>query len=260
MIALLRQSLKLSVLIAISVQFGTLAFAQFRGTDRDRDQLQVSVGGTLIVSPRPYVGTSAKVFPVPAVTARYKRFFFEGIRGGVEFFQSGKFSGNAFMQAQFKGIEPNSSVFLEGMETRRKSADAGAEILYRGRPVGFRAAILTDVLGRSNGQEVSFQAITGAPLGKVLLLGGFGPRWLSTDRIDYYYGVRQHEATSSRPAYNGTETWNWDLSLTAIYNPNPDWTVFVLFNREGFGPSIKQSPLIDQNAGYSLITAVLYNF
>ena len=255
-----KKSLQSMILALLWAQLVSTGFGQLGGARDKSDKLQISAGGSLIVSPRPYVGADPQIFPVPAVTLRYKRLFFEGIRGGVEFFRAGKFTGNAFMQAQFKGIEPDSSTFLEGMEPRRKSADAGAEILFLGRPVGFRAAFLTDILGRSGGQEVSFQAVTGAPLGKLLILGGFGPRWLSEDRVDYYYGVRPVEATPSRPCYPGTSAWNWDLSVTALYNPGPSWTLFLLFNREGFGSPITASPLIEQNAGYSLVSAVLYNF
>jgi len=248
-----------ALLLAAS-QLAVPAFAQFGGANAESDELQVSAGAAIIVSPRPYDQTDPKVFAVPAVTLHYKRFFFEGIRGGVEFFKAGNLTGNAFVQAQFSGIEPESSPFLEGMEVRRKSADAGAELLLRGRPVGFRAAFLTDMLGRSNGQEVSLQAITGAPLGKLLILGGIGPRWISGDRVDYYYGVRPSEVRPDRPVYTGTATWNWDVSVTSIYRPNPKWTLFVLFNREGFGSSITNSPLIHQDAGYSLVSAILFNF
>jgi hypothetical protein len=39
------------------------------------------------------------------------------------------------------------------------------------------------------------------------VLAGIGPRWLSRNHVDYYYGVCEIEATPSRPAYSGKATY-----------------------------------------------------
>jgi outer membrane protein len=250
--------------IVLVLLIGLGADLQARPTEEEEQpeepEKSLSIGAGLIVSPRPYTDTKPKIFPVPVITARYKRFFFEGIRGGVHLLKRGRWQGSVLVQAQFKGLEPDDSPFLAGMETRKKSADGALELVYKGRPVGFRAVFLKDLLGRSNGEEFGVQAVTGAPLGPVLLLAGIGPRWLSTDRVDYYYGVRPSEATADRPAYPGEACWNWDLSVSAVTKFKGRWSLFALFNREGFGSNIKNSPLIDQNAGYSFITSLTYNF
>jgi outer membrane protein len=227
-------------------------------SDRDEEGFTWSVGGGMIASPRPYVGTKAKIFPIPVINARYKRFYFQGIRGGFDFIQRGDLTASGFLMARFRGLEPEDSDFLEGMQTRKKSADAGLELNYRGRPVGFRMGFVSDVLGRSKGQEISFAATSGIPLGKVLILGGFGPRWLSSKRVDYYYGVMDSEATPWRPSYTAQDTWNWDLNVTTIWNMTDRWQLFALFNREGLGSQIKESPLIDRNSAYSLLFSITY--
>ncbi len=224
------------------------------------EELEASVGLGFLSSPRPYVGTDPQAFPIPIVNIKYKRWFLESIRGGYTFVQRERLDARAFTQVRFQGLEPDTSPFLEGMETRQKSLDAGVEVIYRGRPVGFRVSALSDVLGRSNGQEVSVAAITGAPLGKTLVLVGFGPRWLSRDRADYYYGVRASEARPGRPQYSAPSTINWDLTVSAIYNPTPRWTVFGLVTRTGLGSSIRSSPLVERASAYSLIAFVSFNF
>jgi outer membrane protein len=147
------------------------------------------------------------------------------------------------------------------MEERKKSMDAGLELIYSGRPVGFRASFLTDTLGRSKGQEASFLAVSGVPLGRRgIILFGIGPRWLSQNRADYYYGVRESEATPVRPAYKAEATWNLDINVTAILNVTSKWSVLVLLNREGLGSSIKNSPIIERSSAYALVTSLSYNF
>jgi outer membrane protein len=226
---------------------------------REQSENTWSIGGGFIISPRPYRDTDPKFFPVPVVTGRYKRFFFQGIRGGVDLIQKGSFTTSAFAQARFRGLEPEDSDFLEGMSARRKSADAGLEMIYRGRPVGFRLGLISDILGRSKGQEASFLITSGIPLGKKgIILGGIGPRWLSSNRVDYYYGVRPEEVRPNRPAYSGTSTWNLDINVTLLLKLGERWDFTVLFNREGFGSNITASPLIEQTAGYSMVSSLTY--
>jgi outer membrane scaffolding protein for murein synthesis (MipA/OmpV family) len=221
--------------------------------------LDLSIGGGVIFAPRPYEGASAAIIPIPVVNVRYKRLFAEGIRGGYQFLQSGPLTGNAYLQANFEGLESTDSLYLEGMTNRRMSADAGAEIVYRARPVGFRFNVLSDVLGRNSGQEVSLQALTGAPLGRgSFLLAGIGPRWVSATRVDYYYGVSGAEARPGRPEYRGASSWNWDLSLGANVRLIGNWSLFALFSREAFGSAIENSPVVSGPAAYSMIASLTY--
>jgi outer membrane protein len=223
------------------------------------DHLDLSVGAGVVFAPRPYVGASEEAIPIPVVNVRYKWLFAEGIRGGAQFLRQGKLAGNIYLQANFEGLKADDSPYLAGMENRSKSADAGVEVVYRARPVGFRVNALTDVLGRNSGQEFSVQAVTGAPLGsRGFLLASIGPRWISANRVDYYYGVRASEATPDRPAYSGTSSWNWDLTLGATARIAGKWSVFMLFSREAFGEPIEQSPIVDRTAGYSLISSLTY--
>ena len=246
-------------LILVSTGLNTANLtAQPSSKTKDEEGLTWSVGGGFVASPRPYPDAGAEVIPIPLVRLRYKRFFFQGIRGGYEFLQNEKWTANAFGQARFQGLEPTDSPALEGMETRRKSADAGAELIFRNRPVGFRTSFLTDILARSKGQEFSALAVTGAPLGKALLLVGIGPRWESQRRVDYYYGVRPEEALPERPAYSAPATWSWDLNVTLTWQISDRWNLLVLANRQGFGSGIKNSSIVEQGAGYALISALTY--
>jgi outer membrane protein len=126
--------------------------------------------------------------------------------------------------------------------------------------VGFRAAVLTDILGRSNGQVVSATAVTGAPLGKFLVLVGAGPTWYSQRRADYYYGVREEEALPGRPAYQPGATFNFDLNVTVHWTPSDRWSLFVLINREALGSGIESSPIVGRKSAVAAVTSLTYSF
>jgi len=226
-----------------------------------QDDFSWSAGVGVLASPRPYKETGSKVFPVPVLSLRYKRIFVRGIRGGFDLVQSRKLTASVFVQPSFHGLEPENSPFLEGMLERRKSLDAGAEVAFRGRPVGFRMAVVSDVLGRSKGQEVSLLAVSGAPLGKLGFVSvGIGPRWTSASRVDYYYGVRQEEARADRPAYRGRAAWSLDLNVNAALNLTSRLSLLVLFNREQLGSAIADSPLVGASSAYGLVTSLTYGF
>jgi outer membrane protein len=250
----------LLTVVSISGRTTTQTRSQGDGSEERDERVQWSVGGGFVASPRPYLGSDAKVIPIPVVGLRYKRWFVQGIRGGYDVIEKGAFTGSLFAQARFRGLEPEASAFLEGMEPRKKSADAGGELAYRGRPIGFRAAFVSDALGRSNGQEFSAVAVTGAPLGRFLILLGAGPHWLSAKRVDYYYGVRKDEVRPGRPAYVGNSTWNLDINLTVNVKITEKWRLFTIVNREGFGSGITDSPLVDRSSAFAMVTSLTYNF
>ena len=225
------------------------------------NQFEFSLGAGLIISPRPYVGSRARVFPIPALELQYKRWFIQGIRGGYSFIESDKLTANLFAQMRFRGLEPENSPYLEGMDPRKKSMDSGIEFIYSGRPVGFRATALTDTLGRSKGQEISLMGTSGIPMGdRGIILFGIGPRWLSHSRVDYYYGIRENEATPTRLFYVGPSTWNLDINVTGIVNLNSKWRFLAILNREGFGSGIKDSPIVEKTSAYAFITSLSYKF
>ncbi len=221
----------------------------------------LAIGPSVIVSPRPYGGAHPRVFPVPSIELGYKGWFFRGIRGGYSFVRQGRFTASLYGQARFSGLEHEASSVLDGMEDRKRSMDAGVELVYRGRPVGFRLNYAADVLGRNKGQEATALVTSGVPLGRLgIVLVGVGPRWLSRNHVDYYYGVRSNEATPSRPSYSGRATWNLDVTVTAIVNLTSSWHVVAIMNRERFGTGITDSPVVDRGSSYSLITALNYRF
>jgi outer membrane scaffolding protein for murein synthesis (MipA/OmpV family) len=118
-----------------------------------------------------------------------------------------------------------------------------------------------DGMGRNKGQEATFLVTCGVPLGRRgIVLAGIGPRWLSKNHVDYYYGVRAAEATPSRPAYSGRPAYNLDINITAIINVSSHWRWIAIMNREGFGAAIKESPIVDRNSSYAFITSLNYKF
>jgi len=180
----------------------------------------------------------------PFVNVRYKNLFVEGIRGGYQFLKSGQLTGNAYLQANFEGLESTDSPYLEGMKNRSMSLTPARKSSIVPGPVGFRFNVLSDILGRNGGQEVSLQAVTGARSARIVPARRHRPPMGQRNRVDYYYGVSAAEARPDRPEYRGTSSWNWDLTLGASVRLTQNWSLFALFSREAFGSPIENSPVV----------------
>lgn len=226
----------------------------------DEENFSWSLGMGFVSSPRPYRGTEPQIFVFPIAELRYKRFFVQGIRGGFDLVRRDNLIASVFAQASFQGLEPEESPFLEGMDTRDTSMDGGLEVFYRRQRLGFRLGLLSDVLGRNTGQEVSLLALADWPLGNLVLVFGAGPRWISGNRVDYFYGVREEEARLSRPAYVGKPTWNLDLNVTAVFTLGTRWSFLALVNRERLGSGITGSPIVARESAFTVLAALTRSF
>lgn len=250
----------LRLLPILIVAFSCLPGSLQASASSDRPEKELSAGVAVIVSPRPYPGADAEVIAVPAINARYKLLFFEGIRGGLELPLSERLFARAFGQMNFQSLDPADSTVLAGMAERRKSLDGGVELVYRGRPVGFRASWLQDLLSRNDGREFSAAATTGYPLGPVMLLAAAGPRWLSGNRANHLFGVRLDEALPHRPAYTLSGTWNFDLEVGGITRLGERWTLVTVLRRTAWGAEITGSPIVGGDSSLALVSFLTYRF
>ena len=112
-----------------------------------------------------------------------------------------------------------------------------------------------DVSGYSRGQRVGLSVEHVFDLGLFELIPRLGAAWLDRRYVDYYYGVRETEATFSRPAYRAGAAVNYHTGL-ALNTP----IFFGGMTRLGlqyhwFDDSIANSPLTDRDSGASAFLA-----
>jgi outer membrane protein len=115
--------------------------------------------------------------------------------------QSGAVELSIQAKPRLEGYEESDSDVFDGMDDRKPSIDLGLGLEYAKGDWKFELSSLHDVLGRSNGSELS------AGLSKIFRHGpffiepGFGLSYLDSHYVDYYYGVKDDEVTSFRPSY-----------------------------------------------------------
>jgi outer membrane protein len=226
----------------------------------DPDEFQWALGAAVINSPEPYVGADDETIVVPALTISYKRFFLRGIAAGFELWERDGFTVEAIARARLAGYDADDSPLLAGMEDRRKSAELGLELDWRVGRIGFHLTPLVDALGRSDGQEVSFDVYAPFQFGPVRLEPRAGLIWQSAGLVDYYYGVRPEEALPGRPAFEGESTVNLGAGVF-LFAPLGRRLVgqsFVKF--EQLGDEIQDSPIVSDDTAVTAFAALSYSF
>lgn len=247
---------KIVAATAVLLSVPAIALAQPPG-----DGLRWSLGAAVISSPEPYVGADNETIVVPALSLSYKKFFFRGIVAGYELFERDGFTASAIARARFAGYDADDSRFLSGMEDRRKSADLGLELDWQpSRWVGFQLTPATDVLGRSDGQEVTFDVYVPLRFGPARIEPRVGAIWQSSDFVDYYYGVRPEEARPGRPAFRGESAVHLGAGVS-LFTPVARRLVLQSFVRvERLDDKIEESPIVDRKTAVTGFAALSYSF
>ncbi len=155
----------------------------------------------------------------------------------------------------------DSPVFA-GMQTREFGSSAGINAVLE-TPFGlFSASHLADVSDSSNGALTSLAY--GLPLygtQRLFIYGSIGVNVFDESWNDYYYGVRESEATDTRASYKAGRSVTPFVELSASYALNTHWSISQGATVTQLDDTVIDSPLTvadDTRAEYMF--NVLYTF
>ena len=220
-----------------------------------------SAGLGFLASPDPYRGSDANFFPIPVVVLRGERVSFVGIRLSAHLWKQGAWSFDAIAQPRFGGFDPDDSPFLEGMEEREFSVDAGVELQWQSRKWAVSVDALQDVLSRSEGFETGAKVQRRYQFGRWFISPGVGLGWQSSKLTRYYYGVRESEARVGRPAYEPGSALVPSVGVDIVHVfANPRWSARMLIDAELLPSELADSPIIEDDWSAFVAIAASYNF
>lgn len=152
-----------------------------------------------------------------------------------------------------RGYEAKDSAVLQGMKQRDASFDAGARIGWQTDYGVLSLDTVTDISGKHDGQSADLRFGPGfytayQSESRELSLGLLvGVKWESAKVVDYYYGVKDSEASASRAAYRGRAALTpyvglkAQLALTSKISLETD----VVYKQ--YPDEIADSPLMDDD-------------
>lgn len=222
---------------------------------------QWSLGVGVIASPEPYRGIDGvdeRVIPV--LTVRWKRFTFEGIQARYRLFAAGGWEGEALARVRFLGYDAEDSPFLEGMDDRSPSLDAGLRLAWKPEATEVRLDLLHDVLDESGGAEARLTLSHDFQVRRWRLTPQVEAAWQSADLVDHYYGVEPAEARPGRPAFAPGAAPVFGAGVQAFWFGPGRWDLFAFVRQEWLGGDVGDSPIVASDDQWSGLVAVTYRF
>lgn len=228
--------------------------------DSGRKPAEWFVGAGAIISSKPHIGLSTKVYPIPIFGYEGERLYLRGIVGGYRLFKGERWSLAPVLRPRFEGYDADDSAALAGMGDRSLSLDAGAEWSWLADWGLLGVALVTDVLGKHRGQELEFSYTALFSYGGFDFVPSAALRWRSRNLVDYYYGVRPEEEVPGRPAYRPDDTISPLVRLMLRRKLSQAWSAMGAVQYEWFGSEITNSPIIEDDYGVSFILGLTYTF
>lgn len=202
-----------------------------------------------------YKDFDRRVIPLPILGYRGEKLEVYGPFVRYEFIEAGGFEILGLLSPRFNGYDESDSDVFEGMEDRKFSMDAGIGLGYEIDNWKFQLSGLHDILDRSDGNEVIARLSKVYRSGPVFIEPGIGLSYLDSNQVDYYYGVKDSEATPERPAFEGEEALNTTLGISFITPIFFEGLTRFSIQNTWFDSSITDSPLTDSDAGLEYFIA-----
>lgn len=217
--------------------------------------------GTLFYT-QPYKETSYKILPLPHFIMRQKCFFIDGLKMGYRVIEGDSGYFDLVVTPRLNHFDPQDNHYFQGMEPRALSVDGGISTKLRQGMMEFNLAALTDLLDKSNGQEINVS------LGNTYILTNWmttltpslGIKWQSADLVNYYYGVKPNEARLNRPTYIGESSLNYYAAINTAALLTKRSTLFAMVEYEYFGDEVADSPLLDEERILSIFLGYGWQF
>lgn len=239
-------------LFLVIIVFSTTLFADERGDVRAQlEPKGFLYGFGLGVSKEIYQGYDRRIIPLPILGYRSEKLAIYGPFISYEVLEFNDIEIEALASPRFQGFDDSDSDIFIGMDKRKFSMDAGLSAKYERDNWKISVSALYDILSRSDGYELKAKLGRAFQSGPVFFEPNISVSYLDKNHVDYYYGVREHEATVDRPYYLGQDAMNAGIGIS-VATPIllGGFTQFAV-DYNWYDTSITQSPIVEDKHNIS---------
>lgn len=221
------------------------------------------IGAGAYIQTQPYRGADATLQPTPVIFFDNHLFYVRWTRVGMYILgdSSEDFSWGISLTAQPRpfGYKSSESKTLSGM-SRDSSYEAGTalDIIYQ--DTFFNVVFFQDIYNKSNSY------IARAEIGQHIAIDDFDfyPSVMAiyhADKFnDYYYGVKQSEATVSRSAYIPSSSVDLSFQTYIKYTFTKEWSALLNFRADYLDKEEQNSPIVSDKYMFSGLISLMYRF
>ncbi|WP_041376818.1 MipA/OmpV family protein [Polaromonas naphthalenivorans] len=209
----------------------------------------------------PYVEAGNRYDILPLYLYEGERFFLHANRGGAKLLNGDAQRVDLFVEQRLEGFPADRlPASLAGMATRDSGIDLGLSWRWR-QPWGtLQAELLHDVGGFSKGSEARLGYTYDWRSGPWSLRPSLSVALRDARLNNYYYGVRDSEATAGRAAYAPGAGVNTSLGLFGSYDLSQRWRLLAGVSATVLDRKVKDSPIVQKRVLPGVYVGAAYDF
>lgn len=213
------------------------------------------------VKRKPYLGVDNDTSVIPLVSYENPYLRFVGNTLDVKLGSAAGLSFTARAKVDIgSAYEADDSPALVGMEERKGSVWLGATAAWRAGDSELSLEAMADVSGNSKGSQLKLGVEHDFIFDRFRLTPYAAAIVRDAKYVDYHFGVRPGESTSTRPAYAGRRSTDAEVGLRLSYALAPRQTLWLDVGSESFGSAVKASPIVDRSSAPSARLGYQYRF
>ena len=208
-----------------------------------------------------YRGAGTRHDFVPIYIYESKRVFLEAYRVGLKLNETPDSRFDVFVGYRFEGFPYDRiPASLAGMANRGPGVDLGIGYQQR-KPWGtLFGEVLSDAGSGSSGSELRLGYRYDWKVGKLQLQPQLTFAARDARLNNYYYGVRQSEATLTRLAYEPGGGVNAELALSAAYRLSERWRLIGGVAATRWASGVRASPIVENRTQLAGHLGLAYDF
>lgn len=221
------------------------------------------IGAGPYIQTQPYKGAGAIIVPSPVIFFDNHLIYVRWSRIGVYILGSVEkdLSWGVSVTAQPRpfGYKSNDSTYLNGMN-RDNSFEAGLALDMKYKETFFNVVFFHDIFNKSNSYMSRIEVGQHINIDKLDLYPSILAIYHADKFNDYYYGVKQSEATAFRPAYSPSSSIDVGFQTYVKYAFTKEWSALLNFRADYLGKEEQNSPIVSDKYMFSGLISAMYRF
>lgn len=245
--------------LAAALLIATPALAQNNPADGGPSSLTLAgVGGGATLEPYRGVDAKARVLPLLIYENEWVSIAVPTL--DLKLGRTGPVSYRLRTRFGFDGYKAKDSDFLRGMDRRKQGLWLGGAAIWDTGVGELSLEVLGDAMNNSKGRIVSLEYEKRFDFGKLAVTPRLGVRGVDRKYVDYYFGVRPHEARADRPVFMGKSGTQTEGGIRFTYATGSNEMVFLDMSGRLLGSAVEKSPLLERSYQASVFAGWLYRF
>ncbi len=227
----------------------------------DNKEQQITIGLGTYIQTQPYKGVDSLILPSPVIFFDNEIFYVRWSRAGLYFLGEKRkdFSWGLSLTIEPRVYGYDSSDII-GMKGRKNTWEGGLAFSAKTDKIYIEIMALTDMLNRYEDWILTTEIGYEFKISKLTLYPSIVFTYQSSDFINYYYGVKNTEQTSTRNSYTPTSGFQIGIQTYIKYPLTKQLSTLINIRADRLSSEASHSPIVDDKLIYSGLVSLIYTF